>query len=189
MSCGTLRDVARSFLVLPAASLLLVFVACVDEEREPPIGTPDPAGGPSAGAGVGMSTSSAGGGTAGVGGTGGDGAGTTTGTGGVIQPGSDCDDSGDCAVCVNCSVLANCVDAEIECNNDPTCQAALNCYAGCADNAMGDAQQYSDCEATCKGIQVGWPLADALINCTCQQDCPKDCALQQPFDCIDQIQP
>lgn len=168
---------------------MLLFAACVDEEREPPTNTPDLSGGPSAGAGVGMSTSSAGGGTAGAGGAGGNGGATTTGTGGVIEPGSDCDDSGDCNVCINCSVLANCVNAEIECNNDPTCQSALGCYANCADTSMGSVQNYEDCVSICQGTQVGWPLAEALVNCTCKQDCPKDCAAEQDFDCIDQIQP
>lgn len=182
-----IEGVTRALFVLPVASLMVLFAACVDEEREPPTNTPNLSG-PSVGAGVGMSTSSAGGGgMTGAGGAGGNG--TTTGTGGVIQPGSDCDDSGDCAACIACSVLANCVDADIECNNDPTCQSALQCYAGCDENCMGDELCYADCESTCKGIQVGWPLADALINCSCNQDCPKDCAADQAFDCIDQIQP
>jgi hypothetical protein len=155
--------------------------ACDTEERPPPSGYDAVGVGPSTGANIGPAD----GGSGGVGGAGG-GQGGDGGAGGQI-PGSDCDLSGDCSVCIQCSRLADCVSLDIQCNNDPTCVDALACYSTCNLNCNGDAACYADCATTCNQQNVGFPAAIALIQCTCEQDCAVDCALDQPFDCIEQL--
>jgi len=180
--------VARSLAVASLLATSIAFGACVDEERPPPSANVTPAG-PSSGAGVGMTDTVGGGGGAGgaAGGAGGVGNTGGSGTGGAIEPGSNCDDSGACDTCINCSLLGDCTAANIDCNNDPTCETALMCFSNCVSSSNGDASSYANCASVCDATQVGASLANVLINCTCYTSCPKDCAAEQPFDCIQQL--
>jgi len=116
--------------------------------------------------------SGAGGGSGGTGsGSGGSGAGSSSGptttsassTGG----GGTCDQSSDCNTCQACAVNGSCSDEADACTGNAECNALLDCFAGCSDDA---------CTQACWDAHPGGQAAyDAVAVCILCNECPITC--------------